>query len=51
VTAFVIFWAVFHQGVFEAVPLARARMLEHLADSVVVLDERDRLVDTNLCRA
>lgn len=48
VTAFVIFCAVFRQGVFEVVPLARARMLEYLADPVVVLDERDRLVDTNL---
>lgn len=47
-TAVVIFWAVFRHGVFEVVPLARARVLEHLVDAVVILDDQDRLVDTNL---
>jgi diguanylate cyclase (GGDEF)-like protein len=39
--------AVFRQGLFEVVPIARARVLERLDAAIVVLDEQDRLGDVN----
>jgi diguanylate cyclase (GGDEF)-like protein len=39
--------AVFRQGLFEVVPIARARVLERLDTAIVVLDEQDRLGDVN----
>jgi diguanylate cyclase (GGDEF)-like protein len=39
--------AVFRQGLFEVVPIARARVLEQLEAAIVVLDEQDRLGDVN----
>jgi diguanylate cyclase (GGDEF)-like protein len=40
-------YAVFRQGLFEVVPVARARVLEELQDAVLVFDEQSRLGDVN----
>lgn len=40
-------YAIFRQGLFEVVPIARARVFERLDTAVLVLDERDRLGDLN----
>lgn len=40
-------YAVFRQGLFSVVPVARARVLERLEAAVLVLDEQDRLGDVN----
>jgi len=40
-------YSVFRQGLFEVIPIARARVLEELHDAVLVLDEQDRLGDVN----
>jgi hypothetical protein len=39
--------AVFRQGLFEVVPIARARVLERLEAAIIVLDEQERLGDVN----
>ena len=40
-------YSVFRQGLFEVIPIARARVLEELHDAVLVLDEQERLGDVN----
>jgi diguanylate cyclase (GGDEF)-like protein len=40
-------WALFGQGMFDLVPVARDRVLEIVRDAVVVLDRRGRLTDAN----
>jgi diguanylate cyclase (GGDEF)-like protein len=40
-------YAVFRQGLFEVVPIARARVLERLEAAIIVLDEQERLGDVN----
>lgn len=40
-------YAIFRQGLFEVVPIARAQVLERLDVALVVLDELDRLADVN----
>lgn len=40
-------YAVYRQGLFEVVPIARARVLEELQDAVFVFDEKQRLGDVN----
>lgn len=46
-TGLVSSYAVFRQGLFEVVPIARAHVLEELHDAVLVLDEQRRLGDVN----
>jgi PAS domain S-box-containing protein len=40
-------WAIFHRHLLDLVPVAREVLVENLADGVVVLDARDRIVDCN----
>ena len=47
VTAFGLAYAVFGLRLMDAIPVARQTVLEELADSVVIVDDRNRLVDYN----
>jgi PAS domain S-box-containing protein len=38
-------WGLFHGRLFDLVPVARAALFEHLADGVLVVDERGRIAD------
>lgn len=40
-------WALLRHGLLDLVPVARALVLEHLADAVLVLDAEGRTVDAN----
>lgn len=40
-------WGLFRYGFLDLIPIAREVVVEHLRDSVVVLDARDRIVDMN----
>lgn len=43
----VVAWGLFRYRLFDVVPMARDAVIEHMGDSVVVLDARDRVVDLN----
>jgi len=43
----VAFWALFYTGFLDAVPIARRSLFVSMADAVVAVDERDRVVDIN----
>lgn len=47
ITALVITYALFRLGLLAIVPVARDRVVEQMADGVVVLDARNRIVDLN----
>lgn len=47
VSAAVVTYAVFWQGLIDVLPVARNRVLEILGDPVIVLDELDRVADLN----
>lgn len=47
VTGLVITYALFRLGLLDIVPVARDRVVEQMADGVIVLDDRDRIVDLN----
>jgi diguanylate cyclase (GGDEF)-like protein len=47
VSAVLCGWAYWQYRLFDLTPLARAAVIEHLADAVLVLDVRGRLVDFN----
>jgi PAS domain S-box-containing protein len=47
VTAFVMGWALYGGTFLDVVPVARKRAIETMADPVVVIDERGRIVDSN----
>lgn len=42
-----ITWALFRWRLLDIVPVARTAVVEELSDGVVVLDDRDRIVDLN----
>ena len=42
-----LLWGVAGVGLFDLVPVARARVVEGMADGFIVLDGQDRLVDLN----
>jgi PAS domain S-box-containing protein len=43
----VVAWGLFRYRLFNLVPIARERVLENLADAIIVLDESNRVVDIN----
>jgi len=43
----IITWGLFRYGLFIIVPIARERVLENMADQVIVLDALDRVIDIN----
>ena len=43
----VVAWGLFRYKLFDLVPIARERVLENMADAVIVLDESNRVVDIN----
>jgi signal transduction histidine kinase/CheY-like chemotaxis protein/HPt (histidine-containing phosphotransfer) domain-containing protein len=47
VSAMVAWVAVFRLGLFDLVPIARGTVIEGMADALVVLDRRGRIVDLN----
>lgn len=46
-TGLFFFWALFRMGAFDAVPIAREMLIEHLQDGVIVVDLEHRIVDIN----
>src|SRR5262249_61799487 len=40
-------WVVLRRDLFDLIPVARETLVEKLADGVIVLDERARIVDVN----
>jgi diguanylate cyclase (GGDEF)-like protein len=46
-TGIFFFIALFHMGVFDAIPIARERLIEHLRDGVIVVDLQHRIIDIN----
>ncbi|PSN12780.1 sensor domain-containing diguanylate cyclase [filamentous cyanobacterium CCT1] len=46
-TGLFFFWALFRMGAFDAVPIAREMLIEHLRDGVIVVDSQHRIVDIN----
>ncbi len=46
-TGLFFFWALFRMGAFDAVPIAREMLIEHLQDGVIVVDLQHRIVDIN----
>lgn len=42
-----ITWSLFRNKLFDLVPIARNRVLESMADGIVVLDQKNRIVDMN----
>ncbi len=42
-----IVWALFHYAKLNVVPIARSVVLENMSDIMIVLDERNRVVDFN----
>ncbi|MCO8252605.1 ATP-binding protein [Haladaptatus sp. AB618] len=47
VTAIAFAYAIWHHGLFDLVPVGRSTVVEEIADGVVVMDDTDRVVDTN----
>lgn len=47
VTGFIIGLALFQFGMLEIVPVARGKLVDSMADGVIVLDARGRMVDLN----
>ena len=43
----IIAWGVFRRQIFGLTPIARARMVEDMQDSLIVLDAHNRIVDIN----
>lgn len=43
----VLFWAIYRHHLFDIVPFARQVLLKKLNDSVIVLDQSDRIIDIN----
>lgn len=43
----VITYALLRLGLLDIVPVARDRLVEQMADGVIVLDDRDRIIDLN----
>ena len=41
------FWALFRMGAFDAIPVAREMLIEHLQDGVMVVDLQHHIVDIN----
>ncbi|TVQ09350.1 MAG: diguanylate cyclase [Leptolyngbya sp. DLM2.Bin27] len=46
-TGLLCFWGLFRMGVFEAIPIAREMLIEHLRDGVIVVDLEQQIVDIN----
>lgn len=40
-------WSLFHQRLFDLVPIARHMLVEHLPDGVIVIDMHQRIIDGN----
>lgn len=47
VTILAIAWSLHRHRLFDIVPVARERVIEHMGDAVIVLDAQDRIVDVN----
>jgi PAS domain S-box-containing protein len=43
----IVVWGLFRYGTFEIIPIARERIVETMADPVIVLDPNNRIVDVN----
>lgn len=43
----IVSWGLFRYGLFDIVPIARERIIENMADPVVLLDVNHRVVDIN----
>jgi PAS domain S-box-containing protein len=43
----VVAWGLFRYRLFDIVPIARERVLENMADQVIVLDAQERVIDIN----
>lgn len=46
-TGLLCFWGLFRTGVFEAIPIARETLIEHLHDGVIVVDLEHQIIDIN----
>ena len=40
-------WALFRRGLLDLVPIARDRVVESMEDGIIIVDERNRIVDIN----
>ena len=40
-------WSMFRYGLFDVVPMARERLIAEMADGIIVLDDRGRVIDMN----
>jgi diguanylate cyclase (GGDEF)-like protein len=47
ITCVLIYYGMFHCGIFELAPLARNLIFNSIRDAVLILDSRDRLLDFN----
>jgi len=47
ITGLMLAWSIYRYRLMEIVPVARAAIFESISDAVMVLDQRDRLVDIN----
>ncbi len=47
VSSVVVLWALFRHQLFDITPIARDAILSEMRDAVVVLDEQDRIVESN----
>jgi diguanylate cyclase (GGDEF)-like protein len=47
ITALLLSWAIYSQGLFQLTPIARENILEWMEDGFVVLDSHDHIVDLN----
>lgn len=47
VTGAILTWGLFRQRMFTLVPIARGRLIEGMADGMLVLDAENRIVDVN----
>jgi diguanylate cyclase (GGDEF)-like protein len=47
VTCALIYYGIFHCGIFDLAPLARNMIFNSMRDAVLILDTRDRLLDFN----
>jgi PAS domain S-box-containing protein/putative nucleotidyltransferase with HDIG domain len=43
----IVAWGLFRYGLLDILPIARERILENMADPMVVLDPKNRIVDVN----
>jgi len=48
VSGLIIAWGIFSFRLFDIVPVARENIIENMADGLIVLDARNRIVDINL---